>query len=485
MRINSQNIEYWLLLLSFSIIGCYGLWLAYKKLKWQSYFYVILPHPTEAKIWMLSDNEGWFLPHVLFNKGIWLSDFETIKEAIQQKLGFSINILYYANYSLEKSKRQIHGIYVLEQQNQSEKLKEGSWIDIETLESLSLKLPEHKSAIEEYLTEVESENLPKLRPPWARSGWFSVASAWIEEQLSELNYQQLAPVEFIKSWGISCVLRVSTTAGNVYFKEASTLPLFCNEPVVTAELAKLFPAHLPTILGIDRQRHWMLLADFGQPIGRKASIKMRQDVYRLLAQIQMRSTEHIDRLLAIGCLDRRLHQLQAQIDPLLSDRNALSELSTVEIERLHKLTPDLKNLCSQLADYQIPQTLLHGDLHLGNVALCKDNYLFFDWTDSCISHPFFDLIDVFFYTNTKPFLQPLWRLRDKKLLQSLRNEYLTQWTSYESMERLLEAWKLAKPLCALHHAITYQYIVASLEPRAKQELSLALPRFLREIIKSF
>ena len=54
---------------------------------------------------------------------------------------------------------------------------------------------------------------------------------WIEAQLLELDYKQLAPVECIKSSGISCILKVRTTSGNIYFKEASTLPLFCDEPI--------------------------------------------------------------------------------------------------------------------------------------------------------------------------------------------------------------------------------------------------------------
>jgi hypothetical protein len=68
-------------------------------------------------------------------------------------------------------------------------------------------------------------------------------------------------------------------------------------------------------------------------------------------------------------------------------------------------------------------------------------------------------------------------------LTDLRDEYLAQWTLYEPKSRLLEAWTLAQPLCALHHAVTYQYIVASLELRAKQELNNALPAFLRELLK--
>ncbi|MGB5595627.1 MAG: phosphotransferase [Crocosphaera sp.] len=425
---------------------------------------------------MLWDEGGWFLPHVRVNKRIESHDFRTIKQEIAKKLVIAFNILYEASKHYEQSKRQIHRVYVLEQDGSIEELKSGSWIALETLSNLSLKRPEQKSVLQQYLTEIESGDIPELRPPWARAGWFSSATQWIEEQLLELNYKQLSPVESLKSWGLSSVLRVSTTSGNIYLKEASRLPLFCDEPVVTAELANLFPEHFPTVLSIEPQRHWMLLADFGQPIGRNTPIKLKKDIYRLFAQIQIQSVQHLETLLSLGCLDRRLNRLEAQIDVLFKDEKALSPLKAAEIKQLQALAPQLKNLTKKLAGYHIPQTLVHGDLHLGNVALFKDNYLFFDWTDSCISHPFFDMFELFFARNQQLFLSPL---------RGLRDEYLSQWTVYEPMSRLREAWTLAKPLCALHHGITYYHIIACLEPRAKQEFNQVLPNFLRKILKGY
>ena len=47
-------------------------------------------------------------------------------------------------------------------------------------------------------------------------------------------------------------------------------------------------------------------------------------------------------LLAIGCLDRRLERLAAQVAPLLEDTATLaSQLDAVEIERLRALGPQL------------------------------------------------------------------------------------------------------------------------------------------------
>ncbi|MEM7726943.1 MAG: hypothetical protein AAF208_11320 [Cyanobacteria bacterium P01_A01_bin.45] len=248
------------------------------KRKWKSHLYGILPHPTEAKVLMLNEGNTWFLPHVCLNQDIYHNDIELIKETIGKELRISVNVLvnvlYYASYRYDKSKRQIHGVYVLEQDGSVTELDKGSWIDLDTLKGLSLKLAEHKPLIEKYLTEIESGNIPEIRPPWSRAGWFNCASQWIEQELSKLNYQRLSPPECIKSWGISCVLRVNTSEGNIYLKEASTLPLFCDEPLFTRELASLFPKHIPTVLSVNLESHWMLLADFGEPIGRGAPVKL-------------------------------------------------------------------------------------------------------------------------------------------------------------------------------------------------------------------
>ncbi|MGK7935387.1 MAG: phosphotransferase family protein [Xenococcaceae cyanobacterium] len=461
---------------------------------WKSCFYVLLLHPTEAKVLIRSSNDNYCLPYAEINKEIWFDDFQAIKNTIEQELSITVNVLHYATYQVDKGKHEIRGIYVVEQHNSTEEIQVGTWCDhavpalwadLQTLESLSFTYPKQKSTIEAYLIELESGNNPKLRPPWAQPGWFSQVSTWIREELEKLGYKQIAPIEYVRNWSISCVLKIQTTAGNIYFKQASTfLPLFCDEPIVTRELASLFPQHIPTVISIDRQRHWMLLDDFGKPIGDNVSLKVQQDIYRLFAQIQIQSVEHRAHLLAVGCLNRGLDILHSQIDPLINDENSRSELSTAEIDRLYTLAPDLKNLCSQLASYKIPETLVHGDLHLNNIASYKNSYLFFDWTDSCISHPFFDLFELFLEGNQKSFLGRLQGLWKQKSRQRLRDHYLSQWTQYEPRERLLDAWKIAKPLCFLHHAVTYQNMISNLEARTKQEVN-ALPYFLRQIIRYY
>ncbi len=61
------------------------------------------------------------------------------------------------------------------------------------------------------------------------------------------------------------------------------------------------------------------------------------------------------------------------------------------IERLLGLSPRVAELSERLADYRIPETLIHGDLNDGNVFVGGMSPVFIDWGDGCISHPFYSL----------------------------------------------------------------------------------------------
>jgi aminoglycoside phosphotransferase (APT) family kinase protein len=223
-------------------------------------------------------------------------------------------------------------------------------------------------------------------------------------------------------------------------------------------------------LSLERERYWMLLADFGAPLEEKASLADKESLFRTFGQIQIAAAAQVDELLAMGCLDRRLDRLAAQIEPLLNDPEATAELDENEIKQLQALIPQLKARCDQLAGYKVPQTLVHGDLHTGNVTLYQGKLLFFDWTDACVAHPFFDVMLTINWEN------------DLELQTRLRDQYLALWTTYEPMAHLFELWALAQPLFALHHAICYHQIVAGLEVTAKHEL-IAWPSYwLRKVL---
>jgi hypothetical protein len=440
---------------------------------WRSEIYGILPHPSEPRVLMLPGAAGWSLPHISLDKKVCVAKVGQVSEAMRRALGVDLTTLYSVSYSMRKKARQIDAVYVFESQNLAWEPQDGAaWVGRAALAGLSLERPEHRTLVVAHLAEAESGQVPELRPPWARVGWFAQAAAWTQSELGRLGYRLTAPVEQVKSWGISCILRARTASGDVYFKVASSLPLFVHEPALLRGLSGLYPDHIPTPLSIDEPRRWMLLADFGAAIGQGAPVDVQEEMLLLYGALQRDAMPRVDDLLTMGCLDRRLDRLTAQVDPLLGDTATLaSQLEAVEIERLRALGPRLKALCAALASYAVPYTLVHGDLHLDNVARPAGRYLFFDWTDGCVAHPFFDMISI-------------WQVEDSSLQARLRDSYLGVWTAYEPIERLRVAWTLAKPLCALHQAVSYQHIIATLEDTAKPAVASGLPYWLRQLLQA-
>jgi hypothetical protein len=152
------------------------------------------------------------------------------------------------------------------------------------------------------------------RAPWAARGWFQAAEGWLRGSLDALGDAATGPVQQVQLWELSCILRVPTVHGDVWFKASRDSPLFVNEAVITRELAGLFPDHVPAPLAVDAERRWMALPDFGAELGWDAPVEVREDVLRTFARLQVRAAPQVDRLLGAGCLDRRLAWLSAQAE---------------------------------------------------------------------------------------------------------------------------------------------------------------------------
>jgi hypothetical protein len=423
---------------------------------WQSDIFGILPHPAEPRILMLRDREGWSLPHARLERGIWLHNLGVVSDELSRVFGVEVRAYRYVHYERDEEQHREEGIYLLEWVSQPETSPPGGqWLDRQGVAALALSHPEQRAVLDDYFREIADGVVPERRQPWARSGWFDEAAAWITARLAERGEAVIAPIEQVRNWSLSCVLRARTTTGSAYFKVASELPLFVNEPVVVDALSRLYPEHIPAPLAIDAGRRWMLLADFGEPLGSDTPLDAREMLLCAYGKVQVATANQAEQLLALGCIDRRLDRLVTQIDPLLADLDAQLGLDAGEIARLHALAPRLKAFCVELAAYRIPPTLVHGDLHGGNTAIRGGKPIFFDWTDACLSHPFFDLMSLLY--------------QEEAVEMRLRDAYLALWTDYEPPERLLAAWALARPLSAVHQAVSYQSILAAQEARTRRE----------------
>lgn len=435
--------------------------------------YAILLNRNTLQVLLLIDESGnWTLPHVhIPDKRLWPAMAGIISGEMQKLLGADVTVLrrVFSQYSADRS--HVDLIHELENHSVDWMLPpKAKWVDELTLKSLSLSRPEHRAVIEEELQAAKMNQIPDVRPLWAQAGWFQVASAWMREQLTHHNYVLTSPTVQVKSWGISCILKTSTNRGDIYFKVASSLPLFGNEPKVQQAISKHYPDCVPAPIAIEPEQRWMLMQDFGAELRDMPTLERWVTATRRFGELQVQAVPLVDELLAAGCLDRRLNVLSEQIDPLLNDEEIVALLSAEEIAQLRALAPRLKTMCDELAGFNVPYSLNHGDLHSGNIT--GETLQFFDWTDACIAHPFLDLSTV-----VSEVEQTALEGRE-----SVLEIYLNLWTAYEPIEHLRVMGQLAYPLGVLHQAVSYQHILAALEPTSKPEMSDGLRYWLRRVI---
>jgi hypothetical protein len=386
--------------------------------------------------------------------------------AFEQRLGTRPWLLRHLGFAEDDEADRLDAIHELELVDRDWRPPaHGRWAARGDLDRLRLD-PAERELLSGYLAALERDEILPERPPWALPGWHDDVRAWLDAELPRLG-RRFVGLEQVKQWSISSVLRVETDGPELYFKVSALLPLFVHEGTVTARLAERFPTHVPAPLAVEPGRGWMLFDAFDL-VGWDASVELRCELFRRFAALQLRTAALTDELLAEGCLDRRLDVLERQLEPLLADRTGLHKLTGAEIRELRALAPRFRELCRRLAALGLPPTLVHGDLHVGNVARLDGRLAYFDWTDACVAHPFVDL-------------HSLRWVRDEAERTAQLDAYLEPWREVAGEATLREAVALAAVVTPLHHAVSYRTIVAGLEPASKPELDAA-HGFLRETL---
>lgn len=259
--------------------------------------------------------------------------------------------------------------------------------------------PALRPAFEQWLGELRGTPVHPSRPPWARPGWLAEVSEWVG-----------ARPKLVRQWPLSAVYRFDGD----YFKAVFTL--FHAEPAVTEALAREHPGDVPEVLRTDVDRGWMLMRELP---GRSARGKQALDGVRTAARIQRAWRGRGQELASLGCRRRGLDEIAAE-------------------------APELAPLCDELDALEIPETIVHGDLHHGNMLVADERTAVIDWSDAAIGHPFLDLAPV------------LWI--GEKQRDELAAAYVEEW------ETTPRAAAIGEALGCVYQAISYRAIAAAFEP---------------------
>lgn len=300
-----------------------------------------------------------------------------------------------------------------------------------------------------------------LRSPYARPGGPAAAVRWAERVLADRG-RPLRTAHQIRTWNLSAIWRLDTAApglggdsgesgaggpgmggGTAWLKAVPEF--FAHEPAVLAFAAEHGPAGLvPPLLGSAHGR--MLLEHVPGRDLYGAAPPVRLAIAAAVHPLQVTAAAYTDQLLAAGVPDRRAPALHALLTEVVT-RHGHGE------PRLVRLIDGLADRLADVAACGLPDTLVHGDLHPGNVRGDGEGgaLVVIDWGDSVVSHPGLDVLRL-----------------SGGLDPAGTAELLADWARRWSIDRPgsdpLRAVELLRPVAALYLAAVYMRFLDQIEP---------------------
>jgi aminoglycoside phosphotransferase (APT) family kinase protein len=287
--------------------------------------------------------------------------------------------------------------------------------------------------------EVDLTEHPR-RAAYARPGGPAATLAWARAAVERLDRGPVLETEQRRTWNLSAIWRLRTTDGPLWIKEVPHF--FGHESAVLRWLAGSgYPQRFPVMLATDGPR--MLLADIPGRDLYDATPPVLATIATDLHPVQIAAVSHVDSLLAAGVPDGRFARMLPRLAALASGRADPA---------LDRLVDGLAVRFAAAADCGLPDTLVHGDLHPGNVRAADGGpNVIIDWGDSFVGHPAFDILRL---TEFQPAAEAA----------VLRHEWADRWRADVPGCDPERAVELLRPVAALRLAAVYVHFLANIEP---------------------
>jgi hypothetical protein len=314
---------------------------------------------------------------------------------------------------------------------------------------------------------------PARRPDWFAVSWYADVDAWIDAELAARGRTRTGSSVPVKVWSLSAVLRVPCEPAPVWFK--ASCRHFHAEPALTRLVVEMLPEHAPPLIAVDVARGWSLMEtmsgadeeyETAPPRGMGAAAG------RIAAALQLRSLEHLDQIEAAGVPVRGLVGTMHGFDEVLAASVELAELTPGELAAARAVRDQVHGVIEELAALGLPETLVHGDLHPGNVAHDDESPVPYDWSDAAVSHPFLDLVHL------------SQGLPEDEAAQACA-AYLEVWHAAYPDVDLDRALELATQVNPLFQMVSYEQIYRAQEDASYWEMRGVVARSLRTLPERF
>jgi hypothetical protein len=281
-----------------------------------------------------------------------------------------------------------------------------------------------------------------LRLAYAKPGGPAADLAWAQGVLEEHGYVRTGPAAQVRTWNLSSLWRIPVRGQTLWLKVVP--PFFAHEGDLLRALAG---GRTPVLLGHQGGR--MLMAEIpGEDLyGAPPPDLLR--MVDLLVELQSDWTGRTEELLRLGLPDWRGASLARAIDAVIA-HNA-SQLRPEDRASLEGFADDLSARFAEIAACGLPNTLVHGDYHPGNLRGDADVLTMLDWGDSGVGHPMLD---------QSAFLDRIAR----EAVEAVRAHWHAAWRAAAPGSDPDRASALLAPVAAARQAMIYQGFLDRIEP---------------------
>jgi hypothetical protein len=295
-----------------------------------------------------------------------------------------------------------------------------------------------------------------LRLPYARPGGPAADVTWASGFVALTG----TPVQ-VKTWNLSSIWRLPTAEGPVWLKHVP--PFFGHEPLVIGRLGAE-GAPVPALTAGERGR--CLLADVPGEDCWEATLVQREAMVDALVELQAAARSWAHELLALGVHDWRVDAFVERAADVVG-----RDAPAADRARLGRLVDGLPARFAALAACGLPDGLVHGDFHPGNVRWSLGGPVLLDWGDCGIGHPLLDL--------------PAFLDRAGSDADRLRDRWLGRWAAAVPGSDPTRAATLVAPVAALRQAIVYREFLDGIEASEHVYHRDDVPAWLTRAARSF
>ena len=339
---------------------------------------------------------------------------------------------------------------LLECANGSQKAHSGNyWMPVAVASECSDA--EEPAAIRDAFAELNAYIGGEKPGPFAKPGWLKELFRWAYEQTAPLGVRLTGNFQQYNGSATFSLMRLETDEAALWFK--ATGEPNAREFPITQLLTRLFPNHLPRILGVHTSWNgWLCAEAEGMPLDELSECSAWERAAEALAELQVESISKTRELQDGKCKDVRLPEVEKYIDPFLARMREFMRVqqkaspAPLTHSELRLLGDGLKDAFSLLEGFTVPDTLGHLDCNPGNFVISTERCVFLDWAEACVTTP----VVTFEYLRRHMARSGV---KEPAADARIADAYMRPWVSLVSPEDLRRAIAVVPPIAVFIHAI--------------------------------